>query len=76
VAATYDGTILRLYINGVQVSTRAFTASLAITTQPLHIGGNAIWNEWYAGLIDEVRVYNRALSVAEIQTDMTRAVVS
>ena len=26
------------------------------------MGGNAIWGEWFGGLIDEVRVYNRALT--------------
>ena len=31
---------------------------------PLHIGGNGVWGEWFNGLIDEVRVYNRALSAA------------
>jgi hypothetical protein len=30
--------------------------------------------EFFAGLIDEVRVYNRALSAAEIQSDMAIAV--
>ena len=34
----------------------------------LRIGGNSIWGEYFSGLIDEVRVYNRALSAAEIQT--------
>ena len=31
-------------------------------------------NEWFAGLIDEVRVYNKALTAAEIQADMTKPV--
>ena len=31
-------------------------------------------NEWFAGLIDELRVYNRALSAAEVTADMTRPV--
>src|SRR6185436_9632111 len=38
------------------------------------IGGNAVWPEWFTGLIDEVRVYDRALSATEVQTDMTRSV--
>src|SRR6185437_9519651 len=42
----------------------------------LKIGGNAIWGEWFNGLIDEVRVYNRALSAAEIQVDMNASVSS
>jgi hypothetical protein len=33
-----------------------------------------VWSEYFAGVIDEVRVYNRALSTAEIQADMTAAI--
>ena len=46
------------------------------STSPFKIGGNAIWGEWFSGLIDEVRLYNRALTLAEIQGDMTRAVTN
>ena len=48
---------------------------MAVSTGPLKLGGNAIWGEWFAGLMDDVRVYNRALTAAEIQTDMTSPVV-
>jgi len=34
------------------------------------MGGNGIWGEWFAGLIDEVRVYNRVLTASEVQQDM------
>ena len=34
-----------------------------------------VWGEWFAGLIDEVRIYNRALTAAEIRTDMNAKVV-
>ena len=44
---------------------------MTTSNNPLRIGGNAVWSEWFAGQIDEVRVYNRALTTAEIQTDMT-----
>ncbi len=37
---------------------------------PLQIGGNRVWPEWFKGQIDDVRVYNRALSAGELQTDM------
>jgi hypothetical protein len=40
------------------------------------MGGNNIWGEWFAGRIDEVRVYNRALTAAQVQTDMTQPVTS
>ena len=66
-AATYDGTTQRLYVNGVQVGSRAQTGTLAVSANPLRIGGNTVWaNEYFQGLIDEVRIYNRALSQAEI----------
>jgi hypothetical protein len=74
VAATYDGATLRLYINGTQVATRAIGGSVAATTGALRIGGNLFWGEYFAGLIDEVRVYARVLTAAEITSDMNKAV--
>jgi glucose/arabinose dehydrogenase len=73
-ATTYDGANLRLYVNGAQVATKAQTGSIIASTGALRIGGNSLWGEWFGGLIDEVRIYNRALTAAEIQTDMTTAV--
>jgi hypothetical protein len=73
-AVTYDGATLRLYSNGTQVAQVAQTGSILASTGVLRIGGNAIWSEWFKGLIDEVRVYNRALTAAEVQADMTRRV--
>jgi glucose/arabinose dehydrogenase/PKD repeat protein len=67
---TYDGAVLRLYVNGVQVGSRAVTGSLLISNGALRIGGNAIWDEFFQGRIDEVRIYNRALTATEIQSDM------
>jgi hypothetical protein len=72
-AATYDGSNLRLYVGGVLKVTKAYSGSVASTAEPLRIGGNAVWGEWFAGQIDEVRVYNKALSVAQIQADMAAA---
>ncbi|MDX6411697.1 MAG: hypothetical protein QOE91_1213, partial [Gaiellaceae bacterium] len=74
VASTYDGSTLRLYVNGALVSSTAVSGTLAASSGVLRIGGNGVWGEWFAGLIDEVRVYNRALSAGEIQTDMNAAV--
>lgn len=73
-AATYDGANLRLYVNGQQVSSRALTGSLVAGTGVLRIGGDSMWGERFSGLIDEVRIYDRALSATEIQGDMAKAV--
>jgi glucose/arabinose dehydrogenase len=69
-AVTFDGTTLRLYVNGALAGSKAAAGSMAASTGVLRIGGNAIWPEFFAGLIDEVRVYNRALSATEIGADM------
>ena len=68
-ATTYDGATWRLFVNGAQVATRSFTGAIPSSTQPLRIGGNNIWSEWFSGLIDEVRVYNRARTAADIIAD-------
>ena len=73
-AATYDNSTLRLYVNGVQVGTRAAAGPLITSTGVLRIGGNSVWGEFFAGRIDEVRIYNRPLSQVEIQADMTRQI--
>jgi Concanavalin A-like lectin/glucanases superfamily/Putative esterase len=73
-AVTFDNATLRLYVNGVQVGSRAVAGPLLASTGALRIGGNTIWGEFFQGLIDEIRIYNRALSQIEIQTDMTRPI--
>jgi hypothetical protein len=75
IATTYDGANMRFYINGVLVATRAQTGNIAVGNQALRIGGNNVSGEFFNGLIDEVRIYNRALSAAEITADMTTPVV-
>src|SRR5262249_9509636 len=72
-AFTYDGAVERLYVNGVQVSSRAQTGAIQTSTGVLHIGGDDLWGEYFQGLIDEIRIYNRALSAAEVQSDMNTA---
>jgi prepilin-type N-terminal cleavage/methylation domain-containing protein len=66
VVGTYDGTAARLYINGSFNSQGAGIANIQTSALPLTIGwaGTGIN---FNGLIDDVRIYNRALSAAEIQ---------
>jgi hypothetical protein len=74
-AATYDGTSFSLFVNGSNVGTSTSIGAIRTSTSPLRIGGNAIWGEYFSGRIDEVRIYNRALSQSEIQTDMNTSIV-
>ena len=73
-AATYDGATMRLYVNGTQVASRAQTGIDSDLHGALTIGGDSLYGQYFAGLIDEVRIYNRALTVAEIQTDMVNPI--
>ena len=68
---TYDGSTLRLYVNGTQVASTAHTGAISTSTNPLQIGGDSIYGQYFAGLIDNVRVYNVALTAAQIQTDQS-----
>jgi concanavalin A-like lectin/glucanase superfamily protein len=60
----------------VQAASKAVSGAIKTSTGALRIGGNSIWGEYFSGLIDEVRLYNRALSATEIQADMARPVSS
>jgi hypothetical protein len=71
VAATYDGATLSLYVNGTLAASAAATGSVAQTPDALIIGSktaNSIAGDRFYGLLDEVRVYRRALSAGEIAT--------
>jgi hypothetical protein len=73
IAMTFDGSRLRLYVNGVQVASHAVSGSVAATSQPFRIGGNDVWGEYFKGSIDNVRVYDRVLTQSDIYADMNRA---
>jgi hypothetical protein len=75
-ATTYDGSTQRFFVNGVQVASRAQTGAISVANGALRIGGNTAFpNEFYKGLIDEVRIYNRARTAAQITTDMNTPIV-
>ncbi len=65
VAVTYDGSTAALYVNGSQVA----SATRMLTTGNLAsgiIGANSVNNRPFTGRIDDVRLYSRGLSAAEI----------
>src|SRR5205814_4451065 len=63
-AATYDGSRMKLYLDGRTVSSASAFKTLAATSNPLRMGHWA--SEWYSGVLDEVRVFSRALTGSEI----------
>jgi len=63
---TYDGKTAKSYVNGEQDFEWAITGVVVIDPTTLAIGAG-YWNngEYFVGMIDEVRIYNRALSKDE-----------
>ncbi len=69
-AMTYGGGALRLYINGAQAVSTMLPNGITATSNQVTVGGNVPYGEYFRGRIDDVRLYNRALSASEIQADM------
>lgn len=71
---TYDGSIIRLYVDGVEVGTKSSTAAPdSAGNQPLRIGANSLKTAsnsynwlYFTGSIDEVRLWNRAITSQEV----------
>ena len=66
IAGAYNGTTAVVYIDGVAVASGARTNGLNQTSQALQFGQSNLSGD-FLGTIDEVRIYNRALSAKEIQ---------
>jgi CSLREA domain-containing protein len=77
VAVTYDGTTETLYLDGVNVGSAAFTQTGYSTVYQYQFGTGYVADAWpansggwmnFSGLIDDVQIYNRALSGTDVQT--------
>ena len=69
-ALTYDGAKMRLYVNGELVATKAVEKPDSGAPGPLKIGCSKLIGSYFKGRIDEVRVYDRALTAGEVGADM------
>jgi hypothetical protein len=68
VAGTYDGQYMKIYTNGVIAGQISQTGSIGTNSEPVGIGMNLDDDsDYFNGDINDVRIYNRALSQAEIQ---------
>lgn len=73
VAGVYDGAFIRIYVNGVEAGTNDEVLTIPADPNPVRISGNvntvdAGMNEkqFFDGYIDDLRIYNRALTAQEI----------
>jgi hypothetical protein len=67
VAGVYDGANMTVYVNGAAAGTVAHTGAIPTNALTLRVGADSSGASLFSGLIDEARVYSRALSAADIQ---------
>ena len=67
---TYDGSSLKMYVNGVLENSRLLSSDLSTSGYPLAIGSYCLGSKnFFNGVIDEVKIYNYARTAEEIQAD-------
>ena len=67
VAAVFDGAYKRIYIDGIEDARAESTGQINISTYDLYIGENSgATGRQLGGLVDDIRIYNRALSPEEL----------
>ncbi len=69
-ASIYDGSSVKLFLNGVLISTNSSLGSLSSPSSTMYVGGRGSNNQTWPGSIDEVKFYNYARSTSQIIEDM------
>ncbi|MDR0993438.1 MAG: LamG domain-containing protein [Verrucomicrobiota bacterium] len=69
-AGVYDGERILLYVDGILRTTLAATSTVSTLERPLLLAHSTATDAYFAGRIDEVRLWNVARDAAEIQRDM------
>lgn len=75
VAGTYDGTTMRIYVNGEELNTFAYTGTISNGTYDLNIGRISYavgGTRYFDGMIDEVRIWNSALPQSSLRDFMCK----
>ena len=69
VVGTYNGSQLLIYINGISAVSLSYTGSVSVATNPLGLGYGPGKSEYLNGSLDDVSIWNRALSASEVRAD-------
>jgi len=72
VAASYDGSVARIFINGEPRGTLTPSAPLDTLATEVAVGGSVIIPSYFDGMIDELRIWNLARTQTEIARDMSQ----
>jgi hypothetical protein len=73
VVVTYDNSVARLYIDGIQDASSSSTIHLTANSLPLNVGRARDATLYFGGELDEVALYPTALSAARIQAHFSKA---
>lgn len=71
VAGTFDGSQLALYVNGTSVATTTWSGTAKTTANVLQIGRRES-TSYFSGVIDSVKIYNRALTATEVAGEFSQ----
>ncbi len=63
----YSLTEVKIFQNGIQVGSLPMTGILAQGLEPLRFGGNVVQSNYFDGSLDDIAIWNRALTPQEIQ---------
>lgn len=70
IVGQYDGTNWKIYVDGVEKASTPQASGALVNTKPLNVGTsdiNGVLSRFLNGKIDEVRIYNRALTATEVK---------
>ena len=75
IAGTYDGTTIKVFINGVQAGSKAYSGGINNTPDGFLIGKRSDVSSYFKGKIDEVRVWNTAKDATALTANMNSSLV-
>ena len=68
IAATYNGSTIRMYVNGELETSKSANVEVAANDLDLHLGSGVDGYRSFVGGLDDIRIYDRALSAEEVRT--------
>lgn len=72
IAGVYDGSTMKMYVDGWLAGSIAASGKIGITTDPLFLGTKSntvtVAGDYFKGMLEDLRIYNYPLTETEIQT--------
>ena len=69
IVATFNGTTSKMFVDSIDKATTSWTGSIPSTSVNLRIGYGTYYPNYFNGTMDEVQIWNRALTAEEVQED-------